>query len=160
MDNLRGDTVNGIGKVSLVQFAFPYDDDRPPMSLQLAPDLLIPSLVSLDFRCPELRISLWDGILATPLVSMPKTPMHKYYRPVPRQHHIRTPRQPPIIHPIPKPPPPQLMPENNLRLRIGGMNCGHVRMALGRRDGVRHKDILFLANIVNPTLWQLRNVAK
>lgn len=138
MSYFGSDTVDGIGQMGLVQFAFPHDDDRPPMGLQLPPDLLIPRLIACHLCRPELRIRLRHRILAAPLVPMPEAPIDKHHRPIPRQHHIRTPRQPPVIHPIPKPPPPQLMPENNLRLRVGGMNRSHVSMALRGSEGVGH----------------------
>ncbi len=146
VDDFRGDTVDGIGQMGLVQLAFPHDDDGPPMGLQLPPDLLIPRLIARHLRCPELRIRLWHRILAAPLMPMPEAPMDKHHGPIPRQHHIRTPRQPPIIHPIPKPPPPQFMPENNLRLCVCGMNRSHVGMALGGGVIVGHicKDTDFL----------------
>ena len=110
-DDFRGYPVDGIGQMDLVQLTFPHDDDRPTMGLQLPPDLLIPRLIARHLRRPELRIRLRHRILAAPLMPMPEAPMDKHHRPIPRQHHIRTPRQPPVIHPIPKPPPPQLVPE-------------------------------------------------
>lgn len=140
-----GDAVDGVGQMCLVQFAFPDDDDRPSMGLQLPPDLLVPRLVARDLRRPEFRVRLGHRVLVAAFVPMPETPMDKHHRPIARKHDVGGAGQPPVIHPIPEPLPPQRVPEPDFRLRIGGVDGGHVRMALLGCDGVGHS--IFLTNL-------------
>ncbi len=71
-------------------------------------------------------------------MSMPETAIYKDNHPILRQHYIRLPRQPLIIHPIPKALPPKPFPHYYLWLRILATYGRHIYMALLGGEGVGH----------------------
>ena len=76
--DFRRDAFNCFVKNRLFQLALPDNDDIPPLGFQLSPHLLVAHLITVNFRHPILRVRFWNMTGSTPLVSMPKTPMHKY----------------------------------------------------------------------------------
>ena len=75
--DFRCDAIGCFVQNRLFQLAFPDNDDKPPLGLQLTPHFLVSFLVTCHFRHPKLRISLGDSVMLTSLVSMPETTMDK-----------------------------------------------------------------------------------
>ena len=72
-----GNSVDRLCEMRFFQFALPDDDYRPSQALQLAPDLLVPLLVTRHLRLPELRVGLRHRILLAILVAVPEAPVNE-----------------------------------------------------------------------------------
>lgn len=77
LPDLRLDAGNGLVHDGLLQLAFPDNDDKPALSLKLAPGLLIAFFVPGNFGGPELRVGLRDRIVLASIVSVPETAVNE-----------------------------------------------------------------------------------
>ena len=121
-----------------IQLAFPDDDDGPAFGLQLAPDFLVPLLVAGDFRLPKLSVGFRDvGVLAV-FVAMPEAAVDEDDGAVLGEDDIRFAGQFLVVYPIAESLVPKGMTQLQLRLCGGGVDGGHVAMALVWSEDVRH----------------------
>ena len=98
---------------------------------------LVPLLITLDFRYPEISVCLWN--LTTSRVfhftqfnvmPMPEASIYKYARPVLLQYKVRMSRQPFVIQSVSESTFPQPSSHNQLRLRVFRPYCRHIIMTL------------------------------
>lgn len=69
--------VDGGVEVRFFQLAFPDDDHRPALRLQLAPDFLVACLVTGNLGCPEIGVRFRCRVVLTSFVAVPETSMDK-----------------------------------------------------------------------------------
>ena len=142
-DNLGRNPGDGIVKVRLFQLALPDDDHAPAFSLQLSPDFLIPLLVPGNLCLPKFGVGLWDSIILTVLVAMPKTAVHEDGRPVFGQNDIWRPGKTIIIYSITEALTPKGVTQAKLRASIFGSVMRQAFESLLRR----HFSTSCLANL-------------
>ncbi len=72
-----GDSLDGLCEMRFLQLALPDDDYRPSEPLQLAPDLLVPLMITRHLRLPELRVGLRHRVFLAILVAVPETAVNE-----------------------------------------------------------------------------------
>ncbi len=73
MEDFTHYMANSIFNDVFLELTLPYYDDFPSHRLKTAPNFLISFLVSFYFCSPKIRISLWNSIVFTTIVTMPET---------------------------------------------------------------------------------------
>ena len=131
-------TDDGLFKGVFLELAFPDDYDRPAFSLQFAPDLLVTLLVPGNFRRPEVGVGLGNRVELAGFLTMPEAAVNEDDRAIFRKHNNWRTREAPVIHPLAEAILPEGMAKLQLRLCGGGVDGGHVAMALGFRQCIRH----------------------
>lgn len=129
------------------ELAFPDDYDGPAFGLQLAPDFLVTLLVSGHFCRPEVGVCFGDCVELAGFVTMPEAAVNEDDRAIFRKHNIWGAREAPVIHPVAEAILPEGMAQSQLRFCGGGVDGGHVAMALGGGKGVRHNCLYMYAKI-------------
>ncbi len=138
---------DGLFEGVFLELAFPNDNDRPAFGLQLAPDFLVTLLVSGHFCRPEVGVGLGNRVELAGFVTMPEAAVNEDDRAIFRKHNIWRTREAPVIHPVAEAILPEGMAKLQLRLCGGGVDGGHVAMALGGGKGVRHNCLYMYAKI-------------
>ena len=105
------DPCDGLFQNALLQLTFPDNDNVPSLSLQLTPHFLIPLLISGNLSCPELCVGLWDFVITTALMAMPKAAVNEDGCAVLCEDNIRSARKALDIHPIAEAPMPERITE-------------------------------------------------
>ena len=112
--------LNGVLQTSLFQLAFPYDDDKPALSLHLPPNLLVALLVPGDLGGPEVRVGLGNSIVGAAFVSMPEAAVNEDDRPVLRQDDIGGSGETFVVQTVSKAQMPKRMTQTEFRAGIVG----------------------------------------
>ena len=87
-------------------------------------------LVACHLLYPEVGVGLGDDIVTASFVSMPETAVHENASPVLAQYDVRMSRQPRTVHPVTESAPPQIFPDNHLRLGVPAFDGRHVVVPL------------------------------
>lgn len=102
----------------------------PPHRGEFTPVFGIPSLVSFNFRTPELHIALWQNIISAPFMAMPKTSVHENHCPVFTQHQVGMSRQTRMIQSITETTGEQELADYKFRFGIPAFDGRHTAMPL------------------------------
>lgn len=121
-DDFSSNTVHGIFKAVLFQFAFPYDDDIPALGLQLAPDFLVTLMIASDLCLPKLCIRFWQSKVLAIIMAVPKATVNKNDCPIFWEYYVWSARQPMIIDKISITTLPQRFPHHYFRFSISRPN--------------------------------------
>ena len=129
------------------QLALPYHDHLPPVPLQQAIVLLIPSAVTVDFGLPEADVALRDTGFPAILVTVPEAPVDEYRCPVGAHHDIRLPWDALYVETVAVPVAPQPFPHLQLGFRVPAVNMRHTDVPLVGRKHISHSStyVLFAA---------------
>ena len=132
---------DGFFQSCFLQLAFPNYDDRPALCLQLAPLLLVTLLVAGDFGGPEVGVGFGHRVELAAFVTMPEAAMDEDDSLIFGKDDVGLARQFLVVHPIAKTETPQCASQLQLRLCGGGMNGGHIAMALFLSTIVCHLEL-------------------
>lgn len=97
------DAIYRFAKNRFLQFAFPEDDNIPPLGFQLSPHLLVTFLISCYFRHPEIRVGLGHSVILATLMAVPEAAVDKDDRAEFWEDDVRTPWQLLDVYSISKP---------------------------------------------------------
>ena len=147
--NLISDRYNGFFPAISFQFAFPGDDDCPAFGFQLAPDFLVALLVAGYLGSPEVGVGFGDRVVLTVFVAVPKAAVDEDDGAVLGEDDVWLAGEAFVVDPIAEAQAPEGFAQEELRLGGGGVDGGHVAMALGRGVIIRHT-IVLLYKATNP----------
>lgn len=135
-DDFGSNPSDGLLKVRFLQLALTNDNDIPTLCLQLAPDFLITFLVPCYLGRPELGIGLGNRIEFAVPVAVPEAAVDEDGGAILGKDDVRFSREFLVVYPIAKSLGPESVTQLQLRLCGGGVDGGHVSMALVRSENV------------------------
>lgn len=120
------------------QLALPYHNHLPPVLLQQAIVLLIPSAVTVDFGLPKVDVALRNTGFPAILVTVPEASVDENRCPVGAHHDIRTSWDALYVETVAVPVAPQPFPHLQLGFRVPAVNMRHTDVPLVRSHRVGH----------------------
>lgn len=138
LKDFRRYPVDGFFKGGFLELAFPNDYDGPAFGFQPAPDVLVPFLVPGDFGCPEVGVGFGDRVELAGFVTVPEAAVDEDYCPVLRKDNVWGAGEALVVHSVAETLLPESMAQPQLRFCGSGVDGGHVAMALGFRQCIRH----------------------
>ena len=147
--DLGGHCRDGFREAAALEFAFPDNDDGPAFSLQLAPGVLVALLVPCYLGGPEVGVGFGDGVVLTVFVAVPEAAVDEDDGAVFGEDDVRFAGEVSVVDAVTEAQAPEGFAEEQLRLGGGGVDGGHVCVALGRGEGVGHYSGFSLCNITD-----------
>ena len=147
--DLGGHRRDGFREPASFEFAFPDDDDSPAFGFQLAPCVLVALLVPCYLGGPEVGVGFGDGVVLTVFVSVPEAAVDEDDGAVFGEDDVGFAGEALVVDAVAEAQAPEGFAEEQLRLGGGGVNGGHVCVALGGGEGVGHYSGFSLCNITD-----------
>ncbi len=127
-----------------LEFAFPDDDDGPAFGFQLAPCVLVALLVPCYLGGPEVGVGFGDGVVLTVFVAVPEAAVDEDDGAVFGEDDVRFAGEALVVDAVAEAQAPEGFAEEQLRLGGGGVDGGHVCVALGGSVVIRHTLQIYL----------------
>lgn len=121
---------DGFLKAALFQFAFPDDDDAPTLCLQLAPGVLVTLPVAGYLGGPEVGVGPGDRVILAVLVAVPEAAVDEDDGAVLGEDDVRRAWKAAVVDAVAEAEAPEGATQEELRLGGGGVDGGHVAVAL------------------------------
>jgi hypothetical protein len=111
--------------VEVTSLALPYHYYSPTQLFEFGVGRSVAGDVTFEFRLPEIDLGLGGGRAAAVLVSMPKAAVDEYGTFEPREHHVRSARQPTIVQDVAKTCTVQISTHHELGRRVFSSDARH-----------------------------------
>ena len=147
--DLGGHCRDGFREAAAIEFALPDDDDGPAFGFQLAPCVLVALLVPCYLGGPEVGVGFGDGVVFTVFVTVPEAAVDEDDGAVFGKDDVGLAGEAFVVDTEAEAQAPEGFAEEQLRLRGGGVDGGHVCVALGGCEGVGHYSGFSLCNITD-----------
>lgn len=147
--DLGGHCRDGFGEAAAIEFAFPDDDDGPAFGFQLAPGVLVALLVPCYLGGPEVGVGLGYRVVFAVIVAVPEAAVDEDDGAVFGEDDVGFAGEASVVDAVAEAQAPEGFAEEQLRLGGGGVDGGHVCVALGGCEGVGHYSGFSLCNITD-----------
>lgn len=129
--DLGGHCRDGFREPASFELALPDDDDGPAFGFELAPGVLVALLVPCYLGGPEVGVGFGDGVVFTVFVTVPEAAVDEDGCAVFGEDDVRFAGEASVIDAVTEAQAPEGFAEDQLRLGGGGVDGGHVCVALG-----------------------------
>ena len=136
-------------EAAAIEFALPDDDDGPAFGFQLAPCVLVALPVPCYLGGPEVGVGLGNRVVFAGFMAMPEATVDEDDGAVFGKDDVGLAGEAFVVDTEAEAQAPEGFAEEQLRLGGGGVDGGHVCVALGGCEGVGHYSGFSLCNITD-----------